>query len=119
MIINEFYFNKLLTLKGIKIQNEVLTQEKIKANGFRLISTILGIISPGFMIYNYIYPDMTLKSTGLVAMCASSMLRRAIRLVNYGYGEDLQNMLENNEQSSFADDLQRSFANTIEKLQEE
>ena len=34
-----FYFIKLLTLKGIKIQNDVLTQDKIKANGFRLIST--------------------------------------------------------------------------------
>ena len=44
----QFYFNKLLTLKGIKIQNDVLTQEKIKANEFRLISTILGIISPAF-----------------------------------------------------------------------
>ena len=47
----QFYFNKLLTLKDIKIQNDVLTQEKIKANSFRLISTILGIISPGFMMY--------------------------------------------------------------------
>ena len=46
----QFYFNKLLTLKGIKKQNDVLTQEKIKANGFSLISTILGIKSPGFMI---------------------------------------------------------------------
>ena len=71
------------------------------------------------MIYSYIYPDMTLKNTGLVAMGASSMLSRAITLVNYGYGEDLQSMLENHEQSSFADDLQSRFANTIEKLQEE
>ena len=80
----QFYFNKLLTLKDIKIQNDVLTQEKIKANGFRLISTILGIISPGFMIYNYIYPDMTVRNAGLVAMGASSMLSRASALVNYG-----------------------------------
>ena len=123
----QFYFNKLLTLKGIKIQNDVLTQEKIKANGFRLISTILGIISPGFMIYIYIYPDMTVKNAGLVAMGTSSMLSRASTLVNYGYGEDLQSMLENQGQSPlhhdqgtcFADDLQSSFANTIEKLQEE
>ena len=54
------------------------------------------------------------------------MLNRASTLVNYGYGEDLQSMLENHEQSSFADDLQSSFANTIrevvipiEQLQEE
>ena len=108
----QFYFNKLLTLKGVKIQNDVLTQEKIKVNGFRLLSTILGIISPGFMIYNYIYPDTTVKTAGVVAMGASSMFNRAITLVNYGYGEDVQSMLENHEQSSFADD-------TKEKLQEE
>ena len=33
----QFYFNKLLTLEGIKKQNDVLTLEKIKADGFRLI----------------------------------------------------------------------------------
>ena len=121
----QFYFNKLLTLKGIKIQNDVSTQEKVKADGFRLISFILVIISPGFVIYNYIYiyiyiyPDTTVKTAGVVAMGANSMLNRASTLVNYGYGEDLQSMLEKHEQSSFADDLRSSFANTIEKLQEE
>ena len=115
----QFYFNKLLSLKSIKIQNDVLTQKKFKANGFRLKSTILGIIGPGFMIYNYIYPDMTVINAGLVAMGGSSMLSRASTLVNYGYGEDLQSMLGNHEQNSFADDLRNSFANTIEKLQEE
>ena len=123
----QLHSNKLLTIKGIKIQNDVLTQEKIKAPGFRLISIILGIISPGFMIYNYVYPVTTVKTAGVVAMGASSMLNRASALVNYGYGEDLQSMLENHEQSSlenheqslFADDLRSSFANTIEKLQEE
>ena len=44
----QFYFNKLPTLKGIKIQNDVLTQEKIKADDFRLISTVSGFISPAF-----------------------------------------------------------------------
>ena len=123
----QYHFSKLLTLKCIKIQNDVLTQEKIKAKGFRLIITILGIISPGFMIYKYIYPDMTVKNAGLVAMGASSMLSRASTLFNYGYGEDLQSMLENKGQSPlhhyqgtcFAVGLQSSFANTIEKIQEE
>ena len=32
----QFYFKKLLTLKGIKIQNDVLTQEMAKSDGFRL-----------------------------------------------------------------------------------
>ena len=36
----QFYFNKLLILKGIKIQNDVLTQEMVKADGLRLASTI-------------------------------------------------------------------------------
>ena len=62
---------------------------------------------------------MTVKNAGLVAMGASSMLSRASTLGNYGYGEDLQCMLDNHEQSSFADDLRSSYANTIEKLQEE
>ena len=86
----QFYFNKLFTLKFIKIQNDVLTQEKIKANGFRLISTNLGIISPGFMIYNYIYSDTTVKTAGVVAMGASSMLNRASTLINFGCGKEEQ-----------------------------
>ena len=32
----QFYFNKLLTLKSIKIQNDVLTPEMNKTDGFRL-----------------------------------------------------------------------------------
>ena len=64
------------------------------------------------MIYNYLYPDTIVKTAGVVAMSASSMLNRASTLVIYGYGEDLQSMLDNQEQSSFADD-------TIEKLQQE
>ena len=79
------------------------------------------------MIYNYIYPNTIVKTAGVVAMGAISMINRPSGLLNYGYGEDLQSMLEiheqssleNNEQSSFADDLRISFANTIEKLQEE
>ena len=79
------------------------------------------------MIYNFIYPDTIVQTAGFVAMGASSMLNSASTLINgtssmfhnYGYGEDLQSMLENHEQNSFADDLRSSFANTIEKLQEE
>ena len=61
----QFYFNQLLKLKGIKIQNDVLTQEKIKAKDFRLASTFVGIICPGFMICNYIYLDTTVKKLDL------------------------------------------------------
>ena len=36
----QFYFNKLLTLNNVKIQNEVLTKETIKAIGFNQLSNI-------------------------------------------------------------------------------
>ena len=79
----QFYFNKLLTLKGIKIQNDVLTQETVKADGFRLASTILGIIGTCFMIYNYMSPDTTVKTVGHVATGASYILNRTSTLVNF------------------------------------
>ena len=88
--IYQFYFNKLLTLKGIKIQNDVLTQEIFKTDGFRLSSTILGIISTCFLIYNYMSPDTTVKTAGHVAASASNILNRASTLVNFGYGGEKQ-----------------------------
>ena len=69
----QFYFNKLLTIKGIKTQNDVLTQKMVKADGFRLASTILGIIGTYFMIYNYMSPDTTVKTAGNVATSASNI----------------------------------------------
>ena len=77
-----FYFNKLLTLKGIKIQNDALTQEMVKADGFRLASTILGIIGICFMINNYMSPDTTVKTAGDVTTSASNILNRASTLDN-------------------------------------
>ena len=84
----QFYFNKHLTLKGIKIQNDVLTQEVVKANGLRLFSTILGIISSGLMIYNFMSPDITVRNAGHVATAASTMLNRTSTLLNYGFGRN-------------------------------
>ena len=84
----QFYFNKLLTLKGIKIQNDVLTQEVVKANGLRLFSTILGIISSGLMIYIFMSPDITVRNAGHVATAASTMLNRTSTLLNYGFGRN-------------------------------
>ena len=86
----QFYFNKLLTLKGIKIHNDVLTQEMVKADGFRLASTILGIIGTCFLIYNYMSPDTTVKTAGHVATSASNVLNRTSTLVNFGCGEKEQ-----------------------------
>ena len=89
----QFYFKKLLTLKDIKIQNDVLAKETIKADVFRLSSTILGIIGTCFMIYNYISPDTTVRTTGHVASHTSHLLNRSSTLMNYAYemesnGED-------------------------------
>ena len=86
----QFYFNKLLTLKGFKIQNDVLTQQMVKADGFRLASTFLGIIGTCFMIYNYTSPDATVKTAEHVATSASNTLNRASTLVNFGCGEEKQ-----------------------------
>ena len=62
----------------------------IKADGLRLISTILGIIGTCFMIYKYMSPDTTVKTVGHVATGASNILNRASTLVNFGYGEEEQ-----------------------------
>ena len=92
--IYQFYFNKLLTLKGIKIQNDVLTQEVVEANDLRLFSTILGIISSGLMIYNFMSPDITVRNAGHVATAASTMLNRTSTLLNYGFGRNQDQDLE-------------------------
>ena len=46
----QFYFNKLLTLNNIKIQNDVLTKEMIKGKGMKILSNIGGIIGTGLFI---------------------------------------------------------------------
>ena len=81
------YFNKLLTSKGVKIQNDVLTKELFKANGLRLVSTLCGIIATCFLIHKYKSPETTVKAAGLVAAGASSILNRTNTLFRYGYGE--------------------------------
>ena len=116
----QFYFNKLLTLKGIKMQNDVLTQEAVKANGLRLFSTILGIISSGLMIYNFMSPDITVRNAGHVATAASTMLNRANTLINVGFGEDLRRSYTDlrdlqeehiNQQNSYIDQCNFNFVN--------
>ena len=53
----------------------------VKADGFRLASTILGIIGTCFIIYNYMFPDTTVKTAGHVATSSSNILNRAKSLV--------------------------------------
>ena len=55
----QFYFNKLLTLNNIEIQNDVLTKEMIKGKSMKILSTIGGIVSPCLFMFNNFYPDIT------------------------------------------------------------
>ena len=82
-----FYFNKLLTSRGIKIQY-VLTKEIIKANALKVVSGISGIIGACFLIYNYMSPDSTVKTAALVTAGASNILNRTNTLFNYCYRDN-------------------------------
>ena len=57
----QFYFNQLLTLNNINIQNDVLTKEMFKAKSLKQLSNIGGIICWGLFITSYIYPDSIKK----------------------------------------------------------
>ena len=88
-----FYYNELLKLNNIKIQNDVLTKEMIMGKGIKSFSTIGGIKSSVLIIFSYIYPDIISRNAGSVAMGASTILSRVNTLVNVGYGEELDNDL--------------------------
>ena len=132
-----FFFNKLLKLNNIKIQNDVLTKEMIIGKGIKNLSTIGGIISSGLFIFSYIYPDIISRNAGSVVMGASTMLSRVNTLVNVGYGEeldgetrkksdprigytnnDLRSSLVNHEQSLFTD-LRNTICEAGSLIQEE
>ena len=129
----QFYFNKLLTLNNIKVQNDVLTKEMIIGKGIKILSNIGGIIGAGLSIFNCFYPNSISRNAGTVAMGASTMLSRVNTLVNVGYGEELEgetrnticeagsliqeeyidqgSSLVNHEQSSFHDQCNCEFVN--------
>ena len=73
-----FYINKLLTSKGkgIKIQNDVLTNETVKTDDLKLVSTVRGILATCLIIYNCIEPDTTLRTAAHVAALTSLILSR-------------------------------------------
>ena len=99
----QFYFNKLLTLNNIKIQNDVLTKEMIKGKGMKISSNIGGIIGTGLFIFNCFYPDSISRNAGTVAMGASTMLSRVNTLVNVGYGEELEGETRTKSDSSICE----------------
>ena len=118
----QFYFNKLLTLNNIKIQNDVLTKEMIKGKGMKILSNIDGIIGTGLFIFNFFYPNSISRNAGTVAMVASTMLSRVDTLVKVGYGEELEgetrssytdqgSSLVNHELCSFIDQCNCDFVN--------
>ena len=112
-----FYFNKLLKLNNIKIQNHVLTQEMVTGKGIKNLSTIGGNISSGLFIISYIYPDMISRNAGYIAMGASTMLNKVSALVNVGYGEELYNDLRSSSTKLFCkftyprNTIQREYIN--------
>ena len=90
----QIYFNKLFTSKGIKIQDDVLNKETIKAYGLKAVSSISGIVGTCFMIYNYMSPETTVKTAALVA-AGSNILNRTNTLFNYGYGYGTPSISDN------------------------
>ena len=96
-----FYFNKLLKLNNIKIQNDVLTQETVTGKGIKKLSTFGGIINSGLIIISHIYPDMIARNAVGIAMGPSTMLSRVSTLVNVGYGEELDNDPRNTVQEEY------------------
>ena len=96
----QFNFNKPLTSKGNKIQNDVLTNETVKAHGVKSVSAISGIIAKCFMIYNYMSPDTTAKTAAFVAAGTSNILNRTNTFFRHGYGdEDVESCLTGRETS--------------------
>ena len=70
----QFYFNKLLTLNNIKIQNDVLTKEMIMGKGMTILSNIGVIKGAGLIIFNCFSPNSISRNAGTLAMGASTML---------------------------------------------
>ena len=66
-----FYFNKLLTSRVIKIQNDVLTKEKIATNWAKYIGCISGGLRALFWIYNCIKPDTSKNYSTSDSTCKS------------------------------------------------
>ena len=118
----QFYFNKLLTLNNIKIQNDILTKEMILGKGMKILSNIGGIIGTVLFIIHCFYPDSISRNAVTIAMGANTMLSRVNTLVNVGYGEELEgetrssytdrgSSLVNHEQNSYTDQCNCDFVN--------
>ena len=99
---NIFYFNKLLTSRGIKIQND-LTKEKLIANAVKYGASItMGI---GILLYinDCLKPEPAVKTAARVATHASQLINRTGTLMNMGYGENLDKELD--QEHKYGEDL--------------
>ena len=118
-----FYFNELPKLNNIKIQNDVLTKERIMGKGIKSLPNFGGFISSGLIIFSFIYPGIISLNAGSVAMGASTVLSRVNTLVNVEYGEELDNDLRTGEvrgkPSSLVRHEQSSFSYLRNTIQEE
>ena len=84
-----FYFNELLTSRGIKIQNDVLTKEQLIANVVNYRGSITMGIGLLFFIHDCLKPDPTVKTAARVATQASHLINRTGSLIIMGHSEDL------------------------------
>ena len=84
----QFYFIKIFTSKGIKIHEDILTKETVKAHGIKSVSATSGIIPTCLMIYNCMSNDLTVKTAGLVTAGVSNILNRTNSIFSHCYGDD-------------------------------
>ena len=82
-----FYVNKLLTSTGIKIQNDVLTQEKVSAKGTKYLGWIAWGRSLLLAIYSYMKPDPTVKTAARVATQTRHFINRTGSFFNSAWGK--------------------------------
>ena len=85
----QFYINKLIASRDMKIQNDVPTKEKVKAEGIKSLSTMSGIIASFFMIYNCIKSDPAVRTAAQVTAHASHIVNRTGALLDYGLGDEV------------------------------
>ena len=83
-----FYFSKLLTSKGIKIQSDVLTKEKFVTNSLKYGGLIMGNVGLILWIYETFKPDTTVKTVARAVTRVSHFTNRTPSSMNSAYGEE-------------------------------
>ena len=85
---HQFYFNKLLTSRGIKIQNIVLTKETVRAISINYTGYAAMAISLLLSIYNILKPDPTARAAAQVITRAGQLINRTNTLPSFAYGTE-------------------------------